>query len=127
MLSAVLLPLGEAAAGKSGRTNGLVSFGTCCGDGTTGIYTIRPDGTAQRHIYKQKFDDASLISAWSPSGNAHRVRRARRAVDDVAAGTQGKRLAKGKGDTLAPNWSADGKQIVFVDLAAKHGRTTRST
>ena len=39
----------------------------------------------------------------------------------TSAGTQDKRLPKGKGDTLAPTWSADGKHIAFVDLAAKHG------
>ena len=121
VVSAVLLPLGETAAGKTGLTNGLVSFGTCCGDGTTGIYTIRPDGTAQRHIYEPEFDDASLISAWSPNGKriAYVARGGLWTMS--ATGTQNKRLTKGKGDTLAPTWSADGKQIAFVDLAAKHG------
>ena len=96
VLSAVLLPLGEAAAGKSGLTNGLVSFGTCCGDGTTGIYTIRPDGTAQRLIFEPKFDDASLVSAWSPQGTRIAYVAPGGLWTMSAAGTQRKRLARGR-------------------------------
>jgi Tol biopolymer transport system component len=121
IVSAVLLPLGETAAGKTGRTNGVVSFGTCCGEGTTGIYTIRPDGTTERHIYKPTFDDASLVSAWSPNGHRIAYVAPGGLWTMTSTGTQDKRLTKGKGDTLAPTWSADGKQIAFVDLAAKHG------
>jgi Tol biopolymer transport system component len=121
VVSAVLLPLGEAAAGKRGLTNGLVSFGTCCGEGTTGIYTIRPDGTAHRLIFEEKLDDASLVSAWSPQGTRIAYVAPGGLWRMSAAGTQRKQLARGKGDTLAPNWSPDGKQIVFIDLAAKHG------
>ena len=123
LLGVLVLVAGGTAAGQSQRTNGLVSFGTCCGTDATGIYTIRQDGTGQKLIYEPKFDDASLISAWSPSGS--RIAYVASAAGGVwtmsATGTQRKRLTRGKGDTLAPNWSPDGKQIVFVDLAAKHG------
>ena len=38
-----------------------------------------------------------------------------------ASGQQRRRLTKGNGDTLAPSWSPDGKQIAFVDRVAPHG------
>jgi Tol biopolymer transport system component len=38
-----------------------------------------------------------------------------------ASGQQHKRLTRGYGDTLAPSWSPDGKQIAFVDRVAPHG------
>jgi len=117
----ILVLVGGTAAGQSARTNGLISFGTCCGDGVTGIYTIRQDGTGQKLIYEAKFDDASLISAWSPNGGRIAFVEPGGVWTMSPAGTQKKRLTPGKGDTLAPNWSPDGKQIVFVDLAAKHG------
>jgi Tol biopolymer transport system component len=117
----LVLVTGGTASGQSQRTNGLVSFGSCCGDGTTGIYTIRQDGSGQKLIYTSDFDDAPLISAWSPNGGRIAF-VARGGVWTMSAtGTQLKQLTKGKGDTLAPSWSPDGKQIVFVDLAARHG------
>ena len=38
-----------------------------------------------------------------------------------ASGQQRRRLTKGNGDTLAPSWSPDGKQIAFVDRVTPHG------
>ena len=121
VVSAVLLPLGETAAGKTGTDERSRLLRHLLRRRDDGIYTIRPDGTAQRHIYEPEFDDASLISAWSPNGKriAYVARGGLWTMS--ATGTQNKRLTKGKGDTLAPTWSADGKQIAFVDLAAKHG------
>jgi tricorn protease-like protein len=120
LLAGVMLVVGGTAAGQQQRANGLVSFGSCCGE-ETGIYTIRQDGTGQKLIYVPKFDDSSLISAWSPSGNRIAYVAPGGLWRMSATGTQRKRLTRGKGDTLAPNWSPNGKQIVFVDLAAKHG------
>jgi tricorn protease-like protein len=118
-VTAFLLAIGGTAAGQPQETNGLVSFGTCCDP--TGIYTIRPDGTDQRRIFEPRFDDVSLISAWSPSGNRIAYVAPGGLWTMTATGAQKKRLTKGTGDTLAPSWSPDGKQIAFVDLAAIHG------
>jgi TolB protein len=119
LLSTLVLLLGGTAAGQTHRTNGLISFGSCCDP--TGIYTIRADGSDQRRIFDPKFDDASLITAWSPTGNRIAYVAPGGVWTMSATGTQKKRLTKGKGDTLAPSWSPDGKRIAFVDLAAVHG------
>lgn len=119
ILAAVLAVAGTAGAAPQ-RTNGLVSFGSCC-SGSTGIYTVNPDGTGQRRIYEPTFDDASLVSAWSPKGNRIAYVAPGGLWTMSPTGAQRKRLTRGKGETLAPSWSPDGKQIVFVDLAAKHG------
>ena len=54
--------------------NGLVAFDRCCGLASTGIYTIRQNGTGQRRIFRPLADDAPLTPAWSPNGQADRVR-----------------------------------------------------
>jgi Tol biopolymer transport system component len=120
VLVSLVVGLGSASADRPQRTNGLVSFGTCCGS-EAGIYTIKQDGSKERRIFHPKFDDAPLASAWSPSG----MRVAYVAPGGLwtmsASGLQRKRLTKGDGDTLAPSWSPDAKQIAFVDRASPHG------
>jgi Tol biopolymer transport system component len=120
MLLSLVLALGSKAAAGSHRTNGVVSFGACC-SGVAGIYVIKPDGTGEKLIYSTRFDDASLVSAWSPNG----ARIAYVAPGGLwkmsATGKQRKRLTRGKGDTLAPTWAPDGTRIAFVDLAARRG------
>jgi Tol biopolymer transport system component len=120
LLTALAVTLGGTAAGQSQRSNGLVSFGACCG-GDVGIYTIHQDGSGQKRIYKPEFDDASLASAWSPKGTrvAYVARGGLWTMS--ATGKNQKRLTAGNGETLGPSWSPDGKSIVFADLAAKHG------
>jgi TolB protein len=116
----LVLTLGGTASAGSKRANGLISFGTCCG-GEVGIYVIKPDGTGERRVYTPKYDDASLVSAWSPLGKRIAYVAPGGLWTMSAAGQRRRRLTKGKGETLAPTWSPDGKRIAFVDLAAKHG------
>jgi len=87
-----------------------------------GIYVIKPNGTGQRRIYKPPFDDASLATAWSPSGTRIAYVAPGGLWTMSAAGKNRKRLTKGIGDTLSPTWSPNGKQIAFVDLVKPHGR-----
>jgi Tol biopolymer transport system component len=119
ILAAAVVAVAGTAGAAPLNGNGVVSYGACCDD-STGIYTINPDGTGKRRIYTAKYDDASLVSAWSPQGNRVAYVAPGGLWTMAATGAQRKRLTPGKGDTLAPSWSPDGKQIVFVDLAAKH-------
>ena len=121
ILGALLLLAAGAASAGPRSANGLVSFGSCCSGGA-GIYTIDPDSEAQRLIFDPTFDDASLASAWSPQGGRVAYVAPGGLWTMSATGAHPRRLTKGKGDTLAPSWSPDGKQIVFVDLAKKNGR-----
>jgi Tol biopolymer transport system component len=109
-----------SAAAAPQQTNGVVSFGACC-PVTAGIYVIKPDGTDQRRIFAPKFDDASLVSAWSPGGGRIAYVAPGGLWKMSASGTRRKRLWKGRGDTLSPTWAPDGTRIAFVDLAVRHG------
>ena len=109
-----------SAAAAPQRTNGVVSFGACC-TGAAGIYVIKPDGTDQRRIFTPRFDDSSLVSAWSPAGGRIAYVAPGGLWKMSASGTRRKRLWKGRGDTLAPTWAPDGTRIAFVDLARRHG------
>lgn len=120
LFAAALTVLAGAAAGKPPAGNGLVSFGVCCG-GDVGIYTVKPDGSGLRRIFHPTFDDAALFSAWSPAGTRVAYVAPGGLWTMSSTGTQRKQLTKGNGDTLAPSWSPDGKQLVYVDLAAPHG------
>ena len=120
MFLSLVLALGSTAAAGSPQANGVVSYGTCCA-GLAGIYVIKPDGTGERRIFKPKFDDSSLVSAWSPTGRRVAYVAPGGLWTMSATGRLRKQLTKGKGDTLAPTWSPDGKQIAFVDLARRHG------
>lgn len=124
-LVALLVPfalaLGSAASAGPAKTNGLVSFGACCGN-QVGIYVIKPNGTGQKRIFAPKFDDASLDTAWSPSGSSIAYVADEGLWTMSPSGTDRKQLTKGKGETSAPTWSADGKQIAFSDLNKTGGR-----
>ena len=121
VLVSLAVGLGSAWADRSQRTNGLVSFGACCGTDVVGIYTINQDGSGEQRIFHPRFDDAPLASAWSPLGTRVAFVAPGGLWTMSASGQQRKRLTKGNGDTLAPSWSPDGKQIAFVDRVAPHG------
>jgi Tol biopolymer transport system component len=121
VLVSLAVGLGSAWADRSERTNGLVSFGACCGTDVVGIYTIDQDGSNEQRIFHPKFDDAPLASAWSPSGTRVAFVAPGGLWTMSASGQQRRRLTKGNGDTLAPSWSPDGKQIAFVDRVTPHG------
>jgi Tol biopolymer transport system component len=120
LILSLALAVGSAAAGRPAQANGLVSFGVCCG-GDTGIYVIRPEGTGQRLIYTPKYDDASLVTAWSARGGRVAYVAPGGLWTMSPSGTNRRRLTRGMGDTLAPSWAPDGKRIAFVDYAARHG------
>ncbi|MBA3718205.1 MAG: PD40 domain-containing protein [Actinobacteria bacterium] len=120
LLATLVLAFSSTAAGVPAGANGVVSFGSCCGS-ATGIYVIQPNGLGLKRIFAPGFDDASLVSAWSPDGTRLAYVAPGGLWTMSPAGKSGKRLTKGLGDTLAPTWSPDGKRIAFVDLASRHG------
>jgi Tol biopolymer transport system component len=115
------LVLGSAASAGPAKSNGLVAFGVCCGS-EVGIYVIKPNGTGQKRIYKPKFDDASLDTAWSPKGTRIAYVATGGLWTMSSTGIARKQVTKGKGDTISPGWSTDGNRIAFVDLLKKGSR-----
>ncbi|HEX9415419.1 MAG TPA: hypothetical protein VF895_01785 [Gaiellaceae bacterium] len=116
LLVPLVLVLGSAASAGSTKTNGLVSFGACCGN-QVGIYVIKPNGTGERRLLRPEFDDASLSTAWSPDGKRIAFVAPGGLWTMSASGTGRTRLTKGKGETSGPTWSADARRIAFGDLA----------
>lgn len=118
-LFAVVVPLalvlvGAASAGPA-KTNGLISFGSCCDP--TGIYVIKPNGTGQKRIFTPEFDDADLSTAWSPDGQRIAYVAPGGLWTMTSAGKSRQQVTKGSGETSSPTWSADGERIAFGDLA----------
>src|SRR5262245_38918021 len=96
-----LAPAVLAIASTPVATNGLVSFGTCCGS-DVGIYVIRPNGTGQKRIYRPQADDANLGTAWSPDGGRIAFVAAGGLWTMSPTGSRRFRLYAGKGETGAP-------------------------
>jgi len=119
----IALAIGGTASGLSARTNGVVSFGACCGEGDTGIFTIKPNGTGQKRIYSPPFDDANLASAWSPNGTRIAYVAPGGLWTMSATGTARRRVTAGKGSTGSPTWSSDGRRIAYTDLSRKGSST----
>ncbi len=105
--------------------NGLVAFDRCCGLASTGIYTIRQNGTGQRRIFRPLADDAPLTPAWSPNGKqiAYVPGSPTGGLWMMNAnGTGRHRIVRGNGDPLFPSWSTDGTKIVFADVPHRGSR-----
>jgi Tol biopolymer transport system component len=115
-VSSAALVLASAAAAGPVKSNGLISFGVCC-EKDPGIYTINPDGSGQRRIFKT--DSTVLYTAWSPSGARIAYVRPDGVWTMSPTGSGRKRVAKGKGETYEATWSPSGKQIAFSDRYKK--------
>jgi len=121
-LLAVVLALVHTGAPSR---NGLVAFDRCCGTAATGIWTVRPNGTGSRRVFRPPADDAPLTPAWSPRGT--QIAYAPGAPSGglwvmSANGTLRRRILRGNGDVLFPTWSTDGTRIAFADLRTPRGR-----
>ena len=120
-VAAAVVGLASAAFGASAGTNGLISFGLCCGS-DVGIYVIRPDGTGQKRIYRPSADDANLATAWSPSGARIAFVAPGGLWTMSATGRSRFRITAGKGGTGGPTWSPDGNRIAYFDLYRRGSR-----
>ena len=124
ILAAVATILALVHTGAPSR-NGLVAFDRCCGSTATGIWTVRPNGTGSRRIFRPAADDAALTPAWSPRGVL--IAYAPGAPTGGlwvmnANGTLRHRIIRGNGDVLFPTWSTNGAKLAFADLARPGAR-----
>ena len=124
MLPVVAAILALVHTGPPSR-NGLVAFDRCCGSTATGIWTVRPNGTGARRIFRPSADDAALTPAWSPRGVL--IAYAPGAPTGGlwvmnANGSLRHRIIRGNGDVLFPTWSTNGAKLAFADLARPGAR-----
>jgi Tol biopolymer transport system component len=123
---------GLAGAGATGAPSpgGTLVFGctTCPGETTAagkGLFSLREDGTGLRRVVTG--DDPS----WSPGGSwvTYSV-EAREIWKASADGSRRVRLLRRKGgyeSAREPDWSPDGRRIVFVRTLAQRAGPSRST
>jgi Tol biopolymer transport system component len=85
--------------------------------GHSNLYTMRMDGTDRQAVTHDAAD--TRVAAWSPSGSeiasvSNREGGAFQLIISAWNGSYSRRVSASDGTKDSPNWSPDGKDIVFV-------------
>src|SRR5437764_15206991 len=112
LLIALLTLFGSSAQAAFPGRNGRIAFVRSKGRGPSEVWTMKPDGSAERLLLAREGDGP----AWSPDGTEVAFSRITRHLSTItvvrADGSIARRLTfAGNRDIANPRWSPDGRQF----------------